>query len=369
MNVLYLADLNSVHDIKWITYFKEKGYGCYVIQRKEHYKRYIESQNKISGVKIEGEISDYSTLRFWKNGTQISKLKDIIQSNRIDIFHIMYAEPNVLWTIIKKSINVKVVLTTRGTDILKTIPLAMGSKSILNHFVSKKYKRAFDLVDFTTSTSHSQKDRVRQLFGKNVAISIIRTGIDIQKMDDRIADINIVDTPFILFPRKMKPIYNHEFSVRSLGYLPKSIKNRYKMVFIDKNGLDKEYIASIMKLMNDNPDLDFVFLEEQNEDSLKSLYESASLIVMNPHSDGSSVTAIEAMYFNKPLILGPIDYDPELFKDVPKISKWDEVAMARAIEGELNKPTFYDGLNVVSKFANRQIEMEKLDSIYRSLFN
>ncbi len=60
-NILYIADPNSIHDIKWITWFSSKDeYNCYVIKRES---MVIITPNNINLI---GSLSDYSIFQPWK---------------------------------------------------------------------------------------------------------------------------------------------------------------------------------------------------------------------------------------------------------------------------------------------------------------
>jgi glycosyltransferase involved in cell wall biosynthesis len=168
----------------------------------------------------------------------------------------------------------------------------------------------------------------------------------------------------------MKPLYNHEMAISSLRFLNKKIKSSYTFVFLDKNSEDSAYVKSIEELMNQYTDIKFLFLERQNEKSFCHLLKSARLVVITAKSDGSPVTAMQAMAFGIPVILPPLKYDDEIFGEwIYKLDSWDEKALANKITTALSD--IFEGKkiksrDVIRKFADYETEMTKLLDLYNS---
>ncbi len=323
----------------------------------------LETQN----IKFLGCIPEFSTFRFWHTIKGACLLRKLVKGYHINIVHVLYAEPNALWSIFKKWLRIPFFLTTRGTDVLITIPNFFKSKSVIGLIVSALYRYAFSNFDQVTSTSINQKRSVEQIAGKPMHIQVIRTGIDIHN-DFQYELEPSFQKPFIFFPRLMKPVYYHEFTIDALALLPSDIKSRFQMVFIGKDGLDKRYIKFIHDKMKANPDLNFLFLETLNQDQVRAAYLNAHLTVMNPASDGSPVTALEAMFFECPLILPPLNYDPDLFENVDKFEKWEPQSLSDKIELLINnKPPTSSFKKTVELLGNRALEMEKLYELYVGL--
>lgn len=375
--ILYLADPNLIHDQKWATYFSQQSekYECYIIIRQHHKDLYkIEDFAAIESkynCKFLGIVQDFSIKRFMQTYKQAQFIKGLIKTYKIDIFHLMYAEPNALWANLDLPKNVKVILTTRGTDVLKTIPSFKEQKGILPKLVTALYKRAFERCHAICSTSLRQINSIETIspLSKN-KIHLIRTGVDLPMLDNanEVLPQDLDVKPFILFPRNMRPIYNHELAIEAVKILPKDIQEKYTLVFVHRNSTDKEYVAKIEKALEEQP-MNYVFLDYVPSALLYSLYKKAAAIVMTPLSDGTPVSAIEAMALGKPLILSPLEYDADIFqKDTVNLLKtWNKEELAISLTNILHNQTTLNttkAAELARTKANRLVEMQKLQALY-----
>ena len=368
MNILYIADPNSIHDIKWISNFSQKRFVKVFILPRHIHKIQLQFEIPKEGVKILNSIPDFSITRFYRTLLTASRIKRIIRTNRIDIVHILYAEPNALWSLFRNYFQVPVIISSRGTDVLKTIPLAFQKKNLINFFVTRAYYRAFTMADFVTGTSQTQLDAIKSFSDRNVKISLVRTGIDVNRLSANTTQFFPLPTqaPYVLFPRYIKPLYNHEFCLDGISLLSPEIKAKYKMVFVGKDNAeaDLNYQALLEKRMKSMNDVEFLFLPEMNQESIFELYKRASLVVMTPVSDGSPVSAMEAIACGAKVILGPIKYDEEIFKQWTfKLSSWNSKELAElmihclSIEKKIDAKTFIP-------LVDRDKEMDKMERIY-----
>jgi glycosyl transferase family 4/glycosyl transferase family 1 len=372
MNILFLADPNSIHDIKWITYFSKK-YNCYLVSRDApHHK----PNGNLAGSRIIyiGSIKDYSTIKFWKNYYEAQKLKIIIDKYQIKLFHILYTEPNVLWANFKQYFNIPIIATNRGSDILISISNTFKSRSLLNYFVAANYKKAFANCDRITCTSNSQIKQLKVLDLAQHPI-LIRTGIDMKAIDSLChAEIaKTIKKPFVLFPRNMRPVYNHELALEAIKLLHISIRSKFDWVFIDADSNEVEYIKKIKSIIATISDVQIHFLNRLTHAELFPLIRNASLIVMTNLSDGSPVSAMEAMYLKTPLLISPLKYDEDIFGNVSTFREFSPRSIADAITAILsnNKTSNTEKINMqtIIEKGNKEIEMNKLEMHYNQLTN
>ncbi|HEX7016452.1 MAG TPA: glycosyltransferase family 4 protein [Cyclobacteriaceae bacterium] len=373
-NILFLADPNSLHDIKWISFFAHKGKGCFLLPRVYHYEQFNRSLEKDSVLEqyrfqLLPPIHDFSILRFYRTLYEAHIIRRIIVEKRIDVVHILYAEPNALWCLFRRFFSVPMIITTRGTDVLKTIPTFFKRRGLLNWTVAKAFKRAFRLADWVTVTSRAQAESIKEFAGVEGGLEVIRTGVDV--------DLITADTsgyfplqeskPFVLFPRFLKPVYNHEFSLAAIALLPPEIKNKYKMVFIGKNGSDTTYRKKLEDLMLRQPDVQFELIESQSQVAIFELYKRASLVVMTPLSDGSPVSGMEALLCGAKLILGPLNYDMDIFSQAIRLSQWDPDVLAKIVTDALAQGHKSPRLTEAEIQAmDRAYNMQKMSEIYEA---
>lgn len=370
MNILYLADPSPVsHDVKWMNHFLEEGHKVFFLTRPTTSENV--NHDHLGDARFIGEIHDFSIFRP-KNifkGFQI--IVDSIKKYQIDIFHILYAEPNALWALFARFYNCKVILTTRGTDILVTIPQFRSAKNLSKLYVPKLYNLAFKQFDVITCTSVQQIASINKISKDAPKPCLIRTGIDIsfvesfKKQNDHKSKI---EGKYVFFPRSMKSLYNHEFAIRAISKMNSTFKDCYTFVFIGRDSKDVQYVKEISRLMENSPGVKFEFLNWQDRNSLYSLYMYASLVVMTPKSDGSPVSAFEAMAFQVPVILPPLNYDDDIFgKNVYQFHAWDENELTDLIEKALttdNTKLIENAYITVLKRANKELEMKKLLRLY-----
>lgn len=319
MRILYLADPNSIHDVKWMMP-KGPSASRFLILRKLHYRasdpEQLRAWSRRHGIEILGSLEDFSVVRFGRTLHQAWKLRTLLRNERIEVLHIQFAEPNALWAVFRKFLGIPIIVTTRGTDVLKTIPRFFARRDPLSWVISRLYRFAFGQVDAITSTSSSQIQAVATIApGAREQTHLIRTGIDFRKIraDSSHCTIPTLKArPFVFFPRVMKPLYRHEFAIEAIALLPAELRDRFLFVFVGRDGGDQLYAETIQHLM-EKTDARFEFLNLLDQTTLHQCLKDASLVVMTPRSDGSSVTAVEAMVCRTPLILPPLDYDTDLF--------------------------------------------------------
>lgn len=366
MNILYLADIRSVHDRKWISYFMDDPtMASYLLQRRLHMaKSGIEIP--FEGLKNLGSIPDFSMVRFCQTLVTVRKIRKMIRTNHIDAVHILYAEPNALWCIFRRYFGVPFIISTRGTDVLKTIPEAFRKRDLLNRLVSFFYKKTFRYADWITCTSNSQIDSIKEFSKRDSNISVVRTGIDI-KLINHTHEAPTIDGPYILFPRYINPNYNHHFCLEAIETLPLATKQSYKMVFVGKDSGDQQYQKALENQMKKITNVQFLFLPKQTETSLIGLYKHASLVVMTPKSDGSPVSAMEALACGCKVILGPVKYDEELFgKWTFRLNRWSSKDLAELIQTTLTSDYKID-LSEFLPLVDRQNQMKKVKILYATL--
>lgn len=334
MKILYLADPNLIHDIRWINIMQSKGNICYLLPRHQHDVQFRSRGKKLPpGIRLLDPISDPSTRRPLRDLLQALKVRRIVRTNKIDLIHIIYAEPNALWGNWKFLFKVPVVLTTLGTDVLVTIPSFFKKKDWMSRCVAWQYRRALNKFNVITCTSERQ---IRNLltFNINVSLSLIRTGVDCRLVDSTDIDMASkigLDKPFILMPRNMKPLYNHEFTLDAIGLLSRKVRDNFSFVFVNSCTENREYFKKICTKA-ERISADIRFFPTFSHPEIISLYKQASLVVMNPVSDGSPVSAMEAMACKTPVILPPLNYDNEIFHQCYFFEQWDPGALKNRIE-------------------------------------
>ena len=377
MNVLFIADPNSIHDRRWINAIvKNRTLKAFVLWRSSHRLTSGNEDFAFNGqVIFLTSIEDPSVIRPWRNVFELLKIREIIKTHKIDILHVLYAEPNALWLYWKRFLKVTSVVTTRGTDILQTIPRFFAGRSILDRIVASRYRISLNHADHIFCTSSRQIESLRSLSILSRA-NVVRTGIDFGHRSD-VESCHVVKglrRRFILMPRSMKPIYNHEFTLDAIALLPEWVRREFSFVFVNADTSCQAYFRAVHEKAH-SISADIHFLPSLSHECLVATCRASALIIMNPLSDGSPVTAMEAMACRTPLILPPLRYDEELFASVWFFEKWTPKSLSDTIERVLTLDsdtlTFRleaSFLNVMEK-ANTDAEMQKVVSVYAELLS
>lgn len=377
MNILYLSGSSFGHDINWIASFSAQ-HQVFILLRKAFASQFDAQQRaaieQTQRVKFVGEVDDFSVTRFWQTWATQQYIHRIIQQYNIDILHIMYAEPHALWGNFRQRWGVPMLLTTRGTDVLKTIPLFFHTSTLLARLVRWAYRRAFAQIDCITSTSTRQIQAIERYLQRSREVHLIRTGVDIQHItSDTSAHLPtaVVGKRYVLFPRNMRPLYNHEFAIEAINRLPADVRQSVAYVFVNKNSADVAYVAKIETALQ-QAQIDYIFLDTQAPSALFELYKRAACVVMTPLSDGAPVSAMEAMACGTPLVLSPLEYDQDLFGEgVCTLRAWDSQELADTLAGILRQTILLDtarARQIIIERADRQAEMQKLAALYASLY-
>lgn len=380
MTVLFLADIHpKSHNLKWILHLTKKYHlKSYVVCTTHQMTKASQAHLDFLSnhhVSVLPPVHDYSTVALFQTLRDGSRIKRILREYDIEIIHVMYAEPNALWGLWKRYFKKPMLLTTRGTDILYTIPAFFGRKDLLSRIIQWEYRKSLGSFSAITSTSKSQIESVRNIATPS-AIHLVRTGID----DTSIATARLdmkqqlnITKEIILMPRSMLPIYNHEFTLEAIALLNEQYLNKYTFVFVNSDTSDQQYFQKIQsKAATIEADIRFYSAFKPVE--IYSLFKQSSLVVMNPISDGSAVSAMEAMASKSPVILPPLAYDEDIFGGyVFQLKEWKSDELMNLIVSILNmspdkkEKWLQDAQNHILSDFTTSSQMAKVYSIYSNL--
>jgi hypothetical protein len=380
-NILYIGDPNSIHDIKWISYFSDKPnhYKTYFIYEKQLNINFSETTQKLKSKNITllKPISTFSLIQPFSTIKSIISINQHIKKLKIDITHILFASPHALWGIFLKT---SFIITTRGSDVLKVIPslkMEKGIKGIYFKLLFYLLKLSFKKANSITSTSYFQIEHIYDMF--SVKSELIKTGIpfnDIQKKKNQnLLHPSLKNKKFIFSPRFFSPIYNISIQIDAIKHLKKEIINTHIFVFIKGRNYDSSYALKIEKKLNSLSEtlkINYVILNFLSQKEMWCYFQNTSLTIMTPISDGTPNSALEAMASKSPLIISDLPHlDKNLFSNTCKKFKGNNPEiLAKEIELCIsNYPSVLinNALRIVEQKGNRNIEMKKIEIIYESI--
>ena len=375
--ILYIANGNSIHDIKWISYFSKQPekYSCYLLcetlcELSEQTKITLEK----SSIKLVPQISPISITSPIETWKAIRQFKKLVKDLQPDLIHVLFAAPHALWL---NFLRTPSIITTRGSDVLIVIPNLLSStgfKKIYFNWLFNQFKKAFKRCNYVTSTSSGQIKKIEELFhSKNIAL--IRTGIDVESIisstDKSQLPPILANNKFIFSPRFFTPIYNIDIQVEAISKLPRNIIEKYIFVFVRGNNCDSSYSVKIenkLKALANSINLKYKIEDYLDQKTLWTYYNFTSLTIMTPTSDGTPNSALEAMAAKCPLIMPDLNYDKDLFENTCLILKGNNATslsdlIVKSID-DYPKCLINKAFSAVNKFGNRTTEMNKLNDIY-----
>jgi glycosyltransferase involved in cell wall biosynthesis len=120
------------------------------------------------------------------------------------------------------------------------------------------------------------------------------------------------------------------------------LRKKYAFVFINTAEENDPYFKAVSDKSR-GIEADVRFLPTLNHLGLLGLCKEASLIVMNSRSDGTRVTAMEAMACKKPVILPPLPYDVEIFPADSIFNEWSPFFVERENRGNFRNGSLRTG--------------------------
>ena len=209
-------------------------------------------------------------------------------------------------------------VTTRGSDVLVDYkkllrPQGLGER-VTALFLRRALEGALRAARYVTSTATTQQDAIRHLVDP-ARLVLVRTGVDVAAFL-RIYDGLIPGAKpehLILSNRGMLANYNIDLILDAFVLFRQRSRIPARLVTINYPP-GQPYHSFIRDKIAASPLKDEItILEPQSREGLLQLYRDADLVVMFPRSDGTPVSGVEAMLARKPLLVGPLAYDTDLF--------------------------------------------------------
>ena len=380
--ILYIANGNSIHDIKWMSYFSEQqdNYSCYLLCDTlcELSEQTLSALTKVN-IHVVQQISPLSISNPIKSWKAIRQYKKLVKDLQPDLIHVLFATPNALWLNFSKTAG---MITMRGSDILLVIPDLLkqsGLKKIYFGFLFGQFKKAFLNARVVTGTSLPQIEKANELFN-GAHITLVRTGVDVEKINkldqSELIPDSLTEKEFVFSPRFMAPIYNIEFQLKAISLLDSTIINSYTFVFIRGKQYDKSYYQKqlqTLRTLKTEINLNYMVIDYLDQNSMWMMLKKTVLCIMTPISDGTPNSALEAMAAQCPLIISNLNYDKDLFENTCiKLNSFEVIELKDMIENSLtnyNPELLSNAFNKVSALGNRSIEMKKLEEFYSNLLS
>jgi len=365
MKICYLADAYSIHTQRWVKYFADKGHEVFLIS----YRQF--GNNKIKNVKL--YVLKEIQSKIWGISFIINLLFTSIQVRKIikkinpDIIHAHFVTDNGLFGAL--SGFHPLVVTAWGSDIL------LRPQKTKNRYIARYVLKKADLV---TCDSDKVKQAMIALNNKAENSYVIQWGVNLDKFNPSIdataikTRLNIDNAPAVISTRNFGVIYNIDTIIKAIPFVVKEIpdvkiilKNAYGTMEPELRNLAKE-LAVIES---------GIFVGMIDYDEMPTYLKASDVFISVPSSDSTSISLLEAMACELPVIVSDLPANREWVKD-----EWngyivpirDEKALADAIvkllKDEKKRKLFgRRNYELVKEKGDYEKNMEKMEELYGSL--
>lgn len=272
MKLLFLSDASSYHTKRWVDYFVDKGYECY-----------LASLEKCQGTKTaEIFISPKTEVSFLKYIFALSEIKNLIQNMNPDLVNAHFV-PNygLLGALSKKK---PLVVSTWGSDILISPKKSFFHRLRAKYVLSKTDLVTCDGVGLTTELLHLDvpKEKIVQ----------VPMGVDQKLLIERKDNFESKEDVVILSTRSLEPVYDLKTLIEAVPLIIQKTnkKARFWITGLGSQEQELRKLASKLKVEKNVEFKGYVSRED-----FEQLFQKADLYVSTSLSDSTSVSLLEAM--------------------------------------------------------------------------
>ncbi len=358
MKIAFLAGANSIHSVRWVKFFTDKGHEIVwlsfappIPEAKELVKRtkfYEITPSPLT------DINGLFAPRYLPSA--VKQIKDILQKEKPDLLHV-HSAGTYGFTAALANFH-PTVLTPWGSDIL------LGSfvrKLVLIFIV--------DRADVYTCDGENTFERLIGLGADREKIHLIRFGTDVEKFRPGSSVKSQMLKVKVVSLRNLEPIYNIETLIRAAAIVIKSAPNT-KFVLAG-GGTEREFLENLSKELNIQKNVQF--LGQVNNEKLPVLLQSANVYVSTALSDsGLSASTAEAMASSLPVVATDTGDSKDWIDNEFIIPVKSPEALAEKITTlidnvDLRKKQGIRNRQIIKEKNNYYTEMEKTEKIYEEI--
>jgi len=274
MKLLFLSDASSFHTKRWVNYFVDKGYECY-----------LASLEKSQGTKAtEIFISPKTEFSFLKYILALSEIKNLIQNINPDLVNAHFV-PNygLLGALSKRK---PLVVSTWGSDVL------ISPKKSPFHRLRAKY--VLSKADLVTCDGANLLKELMELGVPEEKIVLAPMGVERRLLKERSSNSQLKDKDEIIFlsTRGLEPVYDLKTLIEAVPLIIQKTDKKAKFWITGLGSQEQELkkLASKLKV-----EKNVEFKGYVNREDLEVLFLKADLYISTSLSDSTSVSLLEAM--------------------------------------------------------------------------
>ncbi len=170
-----------------------------------------------------------------------------------------------------------------------------------------------------------------------------------------------INQEYILFIGNLEPRKNLPNLVRAYLLLSSTIKHKYKLVICGSLGWNN---GELLDLLEEKNKKNIILTGYVDEPTKYALYKNASLVVLPSFYEGYGMTAIEAMYFDKPLAVSNIPVLHEITNNQANFFDPNSTdSIKDALEQSLTSPNKYNTKSLLKDLTWQKVTSDLVGKI------
>ena len=367
MKICFVANLNSIHAIRWIQPLIESKHEVYGVS-------YVPNKLPLLGAK---EIFDLTKLtnvpkfRFLIWGLWLRRYIKRIQP---DILH-AHQIPAAGWMCAVTGFH-PLVVTGWGSDLLTE-----SKKSVLRKILTKivlsrtDYFTVPSKIMYAAALELGFPEEYLYLIPWGVETNIFKPNQLMRKETRRKLNIN-ENSPVIFCPRGIDPIYNHDIVIKACRSIISNIPD-LRLIMLKYN-TKIEYLKMLEQLIaSENMHTNVIWLPTQNTmEDMAHLYQASDIVISIPSSEGYGFTVYESLASGIPVVITDLPVFIGELQDqthVLKVPVRDVDKTIKALEMLITNPDLRHSLKekgiLISNNLSNQYRIAHVESLYSHIMD
>jgi L-malate glycosyltransferase len=376
MRICYITDGRYIHTLRWLRFFRERGYEQHVLSYVPTEAQHVAAIQDAGGA-FHGDIGGFHLKRFWMTAASIRRLRAVLRRERIDVLHCHFLGVNA-WYAALSGFKPLVITVMGGGDVRGPDWQPEGMRERL---LTPLALRRAALV---TSWSHTMAEVVRRYCRPETPVEVIHGGIDLEFFQPGPRPAYLcerlglpLDARIIFSPRLMRPLSNLHVIAEAAGLVMAAEPRAYFIFAAPAAQWEEAYEQRVRTVAQTAGALDRVrFVKGIPHHEMPDYHRLANVTVSIPSTDGTPMTVLESMACGTPTVVGNIaDYDPYYFapqETVLAVPPDDPGALSSAILKLLSDPCLSirlsdEAMRRVQAQASYEAQMSKMDQLYQNL--
>lgn len=292
MKICYLADANSVHTKKWVSYFAKEGHEIVVISL---------GNGELEGAKVysfgfEDFDSASQVSKFLSYGSRISEVKKILAKEKPDILHAHYASS---YGLIGSLVNYKpYVLSVWGSDVYLFPKSGYLQKKLIEYNLEK--------ADVIMSTSKHMKKETKLYTDKDIVLTPFGVDTEIFKP----IEVEKVSDFTVGYIKALHKMYGIGYLIDAYADFLKLYPSLDSKLLIAGKGPDEGELRDQVNKLGIGSHVDFLGFVSQ-EGVIETFNKMDVAVFPSTESESFGVAAVEAGACGVPTIVSNVGGLPE----------------------------------------------------------